>query len=107
MASAVNISRSQFLVGDIKTLETLSPTAVSSSVPHGIRHVDQVPETHLPDMTHTFVSVCGRSANVSLNSDVRVGSSVTLGHFLDKQPRHASADPQRLRQTALPRHPSA
>lgn len=70
-------------------------------------HVDQVPETHLPDTLRTVVSTCDTTMNTSLNSSVRVGSLVTLGHFPDQQPRHASADPQRLRQTALPCHPPA
>lgn len=69
--------------------------------------MDQVPETHLLDATRTVVSTCDTARDTPLNSSVRVGSSVTLGRFLDKQPRHESADPQRLRPTALPCHPSA
>lgn len=42
-----------------------------------------------------------------LKCGVRMGFSVTMGRFLDKQPRHAGADPQRLRQAALPCHPPA
>ena len=69
--------------------------------------MDQVPETHLPDTLRTVVSTCDTTMNTPLNSSVRVGSLVTVGRFADQQPRHASADPQGLRQTALPCHPAA